>query len=176
MDQPLWYCCEEVAWEAEAPCASPGKIGCQTPSSRTHVVPCGYPMFSNMSGCNGGGKGVSPSWNIGGGGGGMDVVVVVGGPSRVVPLVGGLLLDTAIQEISSFLWAVPPCCATVVERERVVVILPLDVLLVGLGILLVGLAVVVCGLGVSLCPFCARGAGCSPFSRMSPRSRMATLV
>ena len=58
-------------------------------------------MLRSMSGCNGGGSGVSASCSWGGGGGGSEVVVVVGGPIRVVPLVGGLVLDTAIQEASS---------------------------------------------------------------------------
>ena len=93
------------------------------------------------------------------------MVVVVGGPNRVVPLVGGLLLDTAIQDISSpspaswFLWVAPPCCANVVELERVVVVLPLDVLLVGLGLVPVELVGVVCEARALLCPLCARGAG-----------------
>ena len=40
------------------------------------------------------------SCSCGGGGGGIEVVVVAGGPILVVPLVGGLVLDTAIQEVS----------------------------------------------------------------------------
>ena len=58
-------------------------------------------MLRSISGCRGGGSGVSASCSCGGGGGGIDVVVVVGGPILVVPLAGGLVLDTAIQEVSS---------------------------------------------------------------------------